>query len=339
VQLLEQGLDDGARGMSTGLEYAPASSADRAELVALCAVLARRGRPHVSHMRGYEDRAPAALAELLDLARLTGVGTHVSHYHGPAERLGPLVDNALAEGLDLTFDSYPYLRGSSILALAALPDWLPLADPDRTLALPGDPEVRERLPARDEVWPRVTLSWVPGASWAEGLRLVEYAARVGMTPADAALHLLVTTNLQVGCVAEQPPTNSDESMRALLRHPEHCAGSDGIYRGGHPHPRGWGTFSRLLGRHVRELGDWDWPTAAQHLSTTAARRFGLHDRGTVAPGSRADIVLVDPATVTDNATYDDPRRLAAGVHTVLVDGIPALRDGRLTGALPGRALR
>ncbi|KQR12371.1 N-acyl-D-aspartate/D-glutamate deacylase [Cellulomonas sp. Leaf334] len=339
VRLLEQGLDDGARGMSTGLEYAPASSADRAEFVALCEVLARRDRPHVSHMRGYEDRAPAALAELLDLARATGVGTHVSHFHGPAERLGPLVDDALAEGLDLTFDSYPYLRGATILALAALPDWLPLADADRTLALLADPAVRSRLPARDEVWPRVTLSWVPGASWAEGLPLLEYAARVEMTPADAALHLLVTTNLQVGCVFEQPPTNSDDSLRTLLRHPAHCAGSDGIFRGGHPHPRGWGTFARLLGRHVRELGDWDWPTAVQHLSTTAARRFGLHDRGTVAPGHRADLVLVDPATVTDHATYDDPRRTATGVHAVLVDGVPALRDGRLTGALPGRAVR
>ena len=148
VRLLEQGLDDGARGMSTGLEYAPASSADRAELVALCEVLARRHRPHVSHMRGYEDRAPAALAELLDLARATGVGTHVSHYHGPADRLGPLVDDALAEGLDLTFDSYPYLRGATILALAALPDWLPLADTDRTLALLADPAVRVPISPR-----------------------------------------------------------------------------------------------------------------------------------------------------------------------------------------------
>ncbi len=339
VRLLEQGLDDGARGMSTGLEYAPASSADRDELVALCAVLARRGRPHVSHMRGYEDRAPAALAELLDLARATGVGTHVSHYHGPAGRLGPLVDDALVGGLDLTFDAYPYLRGASILALVALPDSLPLADADRTLALLADPAVRSRLPARDEVWPRVTLAWVPGLPWAEGLSLLEVAGRLGMTPADAALHLLVTTNLQVGCVFDQPPTNSDESMRALLRHPAHCAGSDGIYGGGHPHPRGWGTFARLLGRHVRELGDWDWPTAARHLSTTAARRFGLDDRGSLDVGRRADLAVVDPATVIDNATYEDPRRLAAGVHAVLVDGVPALRDGRLTGALPGRPVR
>ncbi|MEZ0446500.1 N-acyl-D-amino-acid deacylase family protein [Cellulomonas sp. ICMP 17802] len=339
VRLLGEGLDDGARGMSTGLEYAPASSADRAELAALCAALAARGRPHVSHMRGYEDRAPAALAELLDLARETGVGTHVSHYHGPADRLGPLVDDALAEGLDLTFDAYPYLRGASILALVALPDWLPLADADRTLALLADPAVVARLPPCDEVWPRVTLAWVPGMAWAEGLSLLEVAARLGMAPAEAALHLLVATNLQVGCVFAQPPTNSDASLRALLRHPAHCAGSDGIYRGGHPHPRGWGTFARLLGRHVRELGDWDWPTAAAHLSTTAARRFGLADRGALRVGFRADVAVVDPATVADLATYEEPRRLATGVHAVLVDGVPTLRDGRFTDALPGRPVR
>jgi N-acyl-D-amino-acid deacylase len=290
-------------------------------------------------MRGYEDRAPAALAELLDLARATGVGTHVSHYHGPAERLGPLVDDALAEGLDLTFDAYPYLRGASILALVALPDWLPLADADRTLALLRDPAVVARLPDRDDVWPRVTLAHVPGAAWAEGLPLLDVAARLGLTPAETALHLLVTTNLQVGCVFAQPATNSEDSVRALLRHRAHCAGSDGIYRGGHPHPRGWGTFARLLGRHVRELGDWDWPAAARHLSTTAARRFWLDDRGSLAVGARADLALVDPSTVSDRATYEEPRRLATGVQAVLVDGVATLRDGRLTGARPGRPVR
>ena len=338
VRLLEQGLDEGGRGMSTGLEYAPASSADTAELLALCTMLAARGRPHVSHMRGYDDQAPIALTELLDLARATGVATHVSHLHGPARQLGGLLDQALAEGLDVTFDSYPYLKGSSILALVALPPWLPLADADRTLALLQDPAVRAQLPPRDDVWPRVTLSWVPNPdlAWTEGLPLLEVAARLGMTPADAALHLLVATKLQVGCVFGHPATASEVSMRALARHRAHCAGSDGLYLGGHPHPRGWGTFVRYLGEHVRELGDWDWPEAPRHLSGTAARRFGLADRGSLVVGGRADLVLVDPANVQDLATYEHPRQVATGVQGVLVDGVPTLRDGRLTGALPGR---
>ncbi|WP_448058987.1 N-acyl-D-amino-acid deacylase family protein [Cellulomonas hominis] len=346
VALLEAGLDAGARGMSTGLEYAPACYAAPAELVALCEVLARRGLPHSSHMRGYEDRADAAVAELVALARQTGVATHISHYHGPGERLAALVDDALADGLDLTFDSYPYLRGASILALLALPTWLPLADGDRVVAMLGDPLVldrlrREELPARADVWPRVTLSDVPSPEyrWTEGRTLVDVADRLGEPPAETALRLLVATGLRVGCVFAQPPTNSEESVRRLLRHPAHCAGSDGIYLGGRPHPRGWGTFARYVAHHVRELGDWDWDQAAQHLATTAARRFVLPDRGRIASGARADLVLLDPAAVTDVADYHDPCRPAQGVRHVLVDGTFTLRDGTLTGALPGVAIR
>ncbi|WP_034611388.1 amidohydrolase family protein [Cellulomonas sp. URHD0024] len=336
VRLLEQGLDDGGVGMSTGLEYAPATSADRDELVALLSVLAARGKPHVSHMRGYDDHAPTALTELLDLARATGVGTHVSHLHGPADVLRPMVDDALAAGLDLTFDSYPYLKGSSILALVALPSWLPLADPDRTLAMLRDPSVRAQLPPRDDVWPRVTLSWAPGFEWAEGQPLLAVAAQLAMSPTDAAHHLLIETKLQVGCVFGFPPGATEHSMRALAQHPVHCAGSDGLYLGRSPHPRGWGTFARYLGEHTRELADWGWPEAAAHLSTTAARRFGFTDRGTLTVGGRADIVLFEPSTVIDTATYAEPRSLATGVQAVLVNGVPVLREGALTGALPGR---
>jgi N-acyl-D-amino-acid deacylase len=247
-----------------------------------------------------------------------------------------MVDAALDEGLDVTFDSYPYLKGSSILALVALPPWLPLADPDRTVTMLQDPWVRGQLPPRDDVWPRVTLSWVPGLEWAEGLTLPEVAARLGMSPTDAAHHLLVETRLQVGCVFGFPPGATEHSMRVLAQHPAHCAGSDGLYLGGHPHPRGWGTFARYLGEHTRELADWSWPEAPAHLSTTAARRFGFADRGTLTVGGRADLVLLEPATVIDQATYEAPRTLATGVQAVLVNGVPVLRDGSLTGALPGR---
>lgn len=346
ADLLAAGLDAGARGMSTGLEYAPACWAERDELLSLCAVLASRGLPHVSHMRGYEDRVPAALDELLELSRRTGVATHVSHLHGPADVVVPLLDEALAAGYDLTFDSYPYLRGASVLALVALPTWLPLADLDRTTEMLRDDAVRARLlaedlPARADVWPRVTLASVPHPDyrWAEGRRLVDVAERLGEPAALTALRLLVATGLRVGCVFEQPPTASQESVRALLRHPAHCAGSDGIYVGGHPHPRGWGTFARFLGTHVRELGDWDWGTAARHLAGTAATRFRLADRGVLRPGARADVVVVDPGAVADTATYADPRSLARGVRDVLVAGDPVLWRGARTDRLPGRGVR
>ncbi len=360
--LLRGALDDGALGMSTGLEYVPAAYADEAELVALARVLAARGLPHVSHMRGYEDEAGPAFAELVRVARASGVATHVSHYHGPAGELLGYVEDALGDGLDVSFDSYPYLRGCSILSMVSLPTWLPVADVDATLSALRDPVVvdrlhREHLPALADLWPRVTMAAVPtgpaaGAragepgedlAWAEGLPLPDVAARLGLSPADAAVHLLVATRLRASCVFAQPPTSSAESVRALLRHRVHVGGSDAVYApvagGGRPHPRGWGAFARFLAEHVRTLGDWTWHDAVTHLSSRPARRFALAGRGTVAPGAVADLVLVDPDRVQDEATYEDPRRPASGIDDVLVAGVPVLHDGRLTDALPGRPLR
>ncbi|MGO1335479.1 MAG: amidohydrolase family protein, partial [Cellulosimicrobium funkei] len=200
--LLASALDDGALGLSTGLEYVPATYADEAELVALARVLAARGVPHVSHMRGYEDRAGPAFAELVRVARASGVATHVSHYHGPAAELLGYVDDAHAAGLDVTFDSYPYLRGCSILSMVSLPTWLPIADVDATVAALSDPAVLERLhrehfPHLADLWPRVTMAAVPtgplaGAapgpaedlSWTEGMTLPDVAARLGLSPAE-----------------------------------------------------------------------------------------------------------------------------------------------------------
>lgn len=354
VALARQGFADGAVGLSTGLEYVPAAWAHEDELVALLAVAAEHGLPHVSHMRGYEERAAPALTELFRLAAATGVATHVSHLHGPAEPIVAMLDDARAGGLDVTFDSYPYLRGCSILAMVALPTWLPLADPDATLAALDDPEhagrLRAHLAGLDELWPRVTLAWVPGLDPREGdvagRSLVDVAARWGVPPSDAALRVLRASRLRASCVFAQPPTATAQSVRVLAGHRAHLGGSDAIYQpvgahagDGRPHPRGWGAFARFLAEQVRTTGDWSWHDAAEHLSARAARRFGLAGRGRVAPGACADLVLVDPATVTDRATYDAPRTPAVGIDDVLVAGVPVLAAGELTGARPGRGLR
>lgn len=345
-RLVEEALDEGAVGLSTGLEYEPGRYADAAELAELCRPVAARGMPYVSHMRGYEAAAPAGVAEAVEIARSSGVAVHLSHYHGPAERLIGLVDEARADGIDLTFDSYPYLRGSTILAMVTLPPWLPAAEPDRTVAELGDPAVRGRLDAewfadRAALWSRITLSYVPSGDWrwAEGMPLVAVAERAGMSPADACVALLRATGLTAGCVFAQPPTNSMASVRALLRHPAQMASSDGIYVGGHPHPRGWGAFARILAHHVREQGDLSWPDAVVHLAAHPARRFGFADRGLVRAGAAADLAVIDPAVVADRATYDDPRQPAVGIDDVLVNGVPVLAGGELTAGTPGRPLR
>ena len=361
--MTERGLGDGAAGLSTGLEYAPGRYASEPELAALCAPVAAAGLPYVTHMRGYEAAAARGIAEVVEIARRSGVAAHVSHYHGPARQLAALVDDARRDGVDLTFDSYPYVRGSSTLAMVTLPDWVPAADFDAALNALADPATAGRLEeewsaGHQDVWPRITFSHVPADDlrWAEGMSLPDAARRAGREPAAFCRDVLLATRLEAGCVFAFPSAGNraatdpaagggeaaaEQSMRTLLRHPAHMAGSDGIYRGGHPHPRGWGTFARLLGRHVRDLGDWTWEQAALHLAGHPARRFRLHGRGLILPGHAADVVVVDPMTVADQATYENPRELALGVEHVIVNGIPVLSGGALTpaGRSAGRVLR
>jgi N-acyl-D-amino-acid deacylase len=341
--MVERGLSDGAAGLSTGLEYLPGRYADVDELAELCRPVAAAGLPYVTHMRGYGTAAVHAMAEVRAITTIVGVAGHVSHYHGPADVLIPLVDDARDSGLDLTFDSYPYRRASTILAMLALPRWLDGTDLDRTIEALNDSAVRARIAAEADpsLWPRITLAHVPDDTWrwTEGWRLSAAAAEAGRSAVELCLDLLVATDLGVSAVFDRSSANDDESVRALLRHPAHIGGSDGIYIGGHPHPRGWGAFARILGRHVRELGDLTWEQAAVHLASHPARRFGLTDRGLIRPGLAADLVVIDPVRVADRAGYESPRELALGVDDVIVNGVAVLCAGRLTGSLPGTPLQ
>ena len=345
-RLVERALADGTVGLSSGLEYVPGQFADAAELSALCEPVAAAGGVYVTHMRAYEANAWAGMAEVAEIARSSGVAAHVSHYHGPANMLTGLVDTARADGLDVTFDSYPYLRGSSILAMVALPSAVQRGGPDDTLQRPADPKTRQRL-ARDwfptiaDVLDRITLSYVGAGewSWTEGMMLRKAADKAGMAPGELVCELITASSLSAGCVFSQPPTNTEADMRALLRHEAHLAGSDGILLGSRPHPRVWGAFGRLLARHTRELGVWTWGQAALHMAGHTARRFGLTGRGLLRTGQHADVAVLDPARVADQADYANPRHLAIGVNHVLVNGQFALRDSELTGSQPGLAIR
>jgi len=340
---VEQALADGAVGLSSGLEYVPGRFGGAAELAELCRPVAAAGLPYVTHMRGYGEAAPTGFAEARAIGAAAGVAVHVSHLHGPAPLLLDLADDALAAGIDLSFDTYPYRRACTILAMAALPRWLDDTDLDRETAALGDPAVRRRVVAalKPDLLDRITLAHVPHPEWrwTEGRDLVDAAASAGQAPAEMLVDLLRATGLAASGVVRRPPSTGPDGTAALLVHPAHTGGSDGIFVGTHPHPRGWGTFARFLGRHVRERGDWTWPQAVQHLATHPARRFGLTDRGRIAPGLVADLAVVDPATVADRADYARPCELAVGVDDVVVGGVPVLRGGDLTGALPGQPLR
>ncbi len=347
VALVREGMEAGAVGLSTGLDYIPSRYADAREIATLCAAIAPLDGVYVTHMRGYGPEAAVGMEEVYRIARDSGAPAHVSHYNGPADLLLPLLDRGRAEGLDLTFDTYPYTAGSTILAMVALPPWVQEGGVDATLERLADPAIAARLDAewfsRPTPYPldKITLAYVagPSYSWAEGLILTDAARRAGQEPGAFVRAILLDSGMAVGVVGFRPGDRTDADVRAILRHPAHMAGSDGIFCGGFPHPRGWGAFARYLGRHTRELGDYTWPEAIAHLSSHAARRYRLTDRGLVRPGFAADLCLFDPATVADRSTYARGRLLAEGVVHVLVNGTPVLVDGEPTGATPGRALR
>ena len=371
----QQAMSQGAVGISTGLEYVPATWASSQELVALAKVAAAHGLPHVSHMRGYEARGVQAIQELMHIAQASGVATHISHLHGPSKDLLAEVNRWIHLGFDLSFDSYPYLRGCSIVSLVALPNWLPLADTQATLALLEDAPVRERIIAHIEglkdTWEDTTLAWVPGQDpqtgqaldWAQGRSVVEVARIMGVSTGQAVLRMLIASQLRASCILPKPVTNSTESVLMLSSHHAHMVGSDAIFApwgngaSGHPHPRGWGAFARYLAACMPDRGLrvddvdcdpdgvlhagkwWSLNQAVEHLSARAARRFRLAGRGHLAPGAHGDVLLVDTDTVQDHATYIHPKALATGIDDVLVAGVPVLHQGELTGAKPGQALR
>jgi N-acyl-D-amino-acid deacylase len=346
-RLVREGMAAGAIGLSTGLDYIPSLHADAREITALCEAIAVENGVYVTHMRGYGPRAPLGMREVYDIARTSGVPAHVSHYNGPADLLLPLIDQGRALGLDLTYDTYPYLAGSTILGMVALPAWVQEGAIDATVARLRDPSTRARLRtewfAHPTPYPlsKITLAMVadPGWRWAEGLTVISAATQAKLDAGDFVCEILAASGMAVGIVGFRQGERTEADLRAIMRHSAHMACSDGIFCGGFPHPRGWGAFARYLGYHTRQLRDYTWPEAVTHLSSHAARRFRLSDRGLLRPGFAADIAVFDPATVTDRSTYAVGRAPAEGVDHVLVNGTIVLENGEPTRATPGRALR
>ena len=352
--LVETGLRDGAVGLSTGLDYVPGLYADSEELAALCRPVARADAVYVSHMRGgYETNSAAGIEEIVEICRASGVRAHVSHFHAPADILFSLMSSLAGRGTEITFDAYPYTRGCTLLGMPLLPPELAIRPVEEIVAELARPTVREGLrtnwfpqvaqqPSLGPDWPAmITLGHIAAAEydWAHGLTLAEASERTGQDPIAFSLDLLVASRLEVNAVMAVRHPRPIEELGRILSHPRHVGGSDGIFVGSHPHPRGYGTFARFLRRYTREEGFYDWPTAAVHLASGPAELFGFADRGRLAPGSVADVVVVDPDAVSDNATYEDPRALATGIEDVFVRGVQVLAGGALTGAHPGRGLR
>lgn len=355
-RLVAEGMRDGAVGLSTGLTYTPGSYADDAELVALCQVVTEHGGYYCPHHRNYGSTVVESYSECLTIAERARVPLHLAHCHvnfprnrGRAREVLAAIKSARGRGLDVTLDSYPYLAGATYLH-ALLPGWAHEGGPGALLDRLDDPQVRGRIVHEMEVvgsdghhgipmdWSTIIVSGVADASLERhvGRSIARSAAIEGLPAARFFLDLLVADRLGSSCVVE---VGNEENVRAILRDPGHTVGTDGILVGSRPHPRGWGSFARVLAHYVRDEGVLSLEEAVRHMTSTAARRIGLSDRGVVAEGAVADLVCFDPEIVRDNATYDDPRRTASGVVHVLVGGEHTVRDGVRTQALPGRSVR
>lgn len=354
IQLVAQGMRDGALGISTGLDYVPNIFQNTAEIIALTEPVARCGGVYVSHMRGgYEDNVREGLVEATEIAEATGVAVHISHLHGPAALTLSCLDEMTAKGVVVSFDTYPYLRGCTLAAMPLLPPEM-LANPRAmVVAELRDPTQREYLltqwfPAHEansvhgSEWPQnFTFAHIDSEvyRWAEGATVEAAAGCTGITPAEFLLDVLIAAEMNVSCTVAVREQRSEDELAKLLPDYRHTAGSDGIWIGGHPHPRARATFASFLGRFTRERADWSLEEAAVHLASRTAERFGLNGRGMVRPGYAADLIVVDPQSVAGAANYEHPRELSTGIRDVIVNGALVLRDGELTGVASGQGLR
>jgi N-acyl-D-amino-acid deacylase len=355
-RLVREGIEQGAVGLSTGLTYAPCMFATDDELVELCSVMRETGGFYTPHHRNYGSHALEGYAACFEIARRAEVPLHLAHAHlgfpvnkGKAPQLLAMIDRARADGIDVTLDTYPYLASNTYLH-SVLPGWMNAGGPAETIVRLRDASLRERLRVEIEEegtdgWHGVPADWstavIAGVRRPESADLVgktvaQAAEDAGMRPIDFVCELLAGEELGVSGVFH---IGNEENVRAIMAHPVHTAGSDGILVGARPHPRGWGTFPRYLAVYVRELGVLTWEQAIRKLSSLPAQRLGFFDRGLVRPGMVADLVCFDPETVRDTATYDEPTGTPEGIPYVAVNGRLVVDDGRHTGDLPGGALR
>jgi N-acyl-D-amino-acid deacylase len=361
--LLGEALDAGAFGVSTGLIYAPSVYADTAELVALARVAGRRpGRLYTSHIRGEGPTLEAAIAEAIRIGDEGGLPVQISHLKACLKANWPKMGEALrtielarARGLDVTADMYPYTAGSTTLA-SVLPLWVNEGGMAALLGRLADGPTRRRIldsgrtaagewdgPNGPIAWSDVLIAECPRVAGAEGRTMAELAARRGRPAEEVLIDLLLETEGQVSMIHF---LMLDANVARGLQFPHVTIGSDnlGLCAGpedthpGKPHPRQHGCFPKILGTYVRERGVLTWEAAIHKMTGQAATRLGLGDRGVLQPGAVADVVVFDPATVDDQATYETPHRYPAGIDWVWVNGGAVLEAGRFSARPTGRVL-
>jgi N-acyl-D-amino-acid deacylase len=353
--LIRQGFDEGAVAFSTGLSYYPGSYCDTEELIELSKVVAECGGFYVTHYRTvFRGERFDPVLEAIEIGERSGAPVHFSHYRTGPSNIGQTdavvapLETAIARGLEVTAELYPYPGGSSH-GLIFFPLWSHEGGTDKILERLADPKTRKEI-AQDYdrmlgSWHRIRFSNLPSGKNDEliGRTVGEVAEERGLKGEDLLCELMLQEELQVGFV-EVPPTDEaiwqafDKDILMLLAKPYYMVGSDSISIGQKPHPRGHGCFPRVL-RLQREHPEMiTLESIIQHLTSIPAKQFGLKDRGTLELNKAADIIIFDADKFTDTASYDQPKNYAKGLEYVLVNGDLAINKGKVTGNLAGRAL-
>lgn len=361
-RLLEEELRQGIWGMSSGLYYIPESHFKREELIELCGVIRENNAIWAVHMRDEGQTLLAAVDEVIDIARQSRVSLQISHLKlegksnwGRAAGLLARLDRARAEGVDVHWDQYPYTAYGSGLVDAIPPAWR-AGGIDQVLGRLHDKQfsdsLRQAMLHGTETWrspleeiqvEKIIVTEVKNNPEYAGKTIGELATTWQEEPVDAILALLIS---QEGSVKVVVPAMSEDDVEVIMQHPATMISSDGKavspqgrYAQLHPHPRYYGAFPRVLGRYVREKGILALPEAIRKMTSLPASRLGLKDRGMIAKGQAADIVIFNPQTVIDQATFQQPCRFPQGIEYVLVNGDMVIKEGEHTGRYPGRLLK
>lgn len=367
--LLRQSLDDGAWGFTTGLIYIPGAFSEEEELTELCKTAAEYDIVHKTHMRGGGDRVFAALMEVLRITERTGIRLHVLHHKAMGDRNSakilytlPMIDDTIAKGFKVTIGMYPYEAGSGGLG-AALPPWMHEGGREKLVERLKDPSIRERL-KREMIEPELVPNWesyvaqsdweecwssyqittprLEKNKWMKGKTLEEVRPK-WQDPFDFLFDLLVEEGGSVGFVLPDVFKRGDKYLRIAIRYPNFMFEGDSsaltVDTPRHPHPRNFGWAVRALRKYVREERVVTFHEAIRKMTSLPAQMLGIEDRGVLAEGMAADIMIFDPRIVGDKATFEDPRQYPAGVNYVIVNGQIVIDQGEHTSLLPGKVLR
>ena len=356
--LVRETMEDGALGFSTGLLYVPANYAETEEIIELAKVAAEYGGIYYTHMRDEARQLLPAVREAIRVGAEAGLPVHINHFKamgvanwGQTTESLRLVDSARAEGIDVKVDVYPYTAGSTGSSVL-FPQWVLAGGIDSFKVRVDDPETRARIERETEEWmhrdwtggdlSRIQFRTVPALPAYDGKRMSELAADRGLPNSDATgVQLAIELQLAGGFSAIYHFMDEADVIR-IMRHPYAMFETDGDpvgYGIGFPHPRSYGSFPRILGRYVREMGVLTLEEAIRKMTSLSAEEIGQTDRGRIDEGMRADIAIFDAGRIIDRADYVDPHRYSAGILHVIVNGAPVILDGSVTGAKPGHVLR